>query len=179
MLEEIICAGFGGQGVMLMGKLLALGGLQGGKQVTWLPSYGAEVRGGTAHCMIKISDKEIASPFIKSADTCFVMNQLAFNKFGSYVKENGLMIINSSLIKGNTKRKNVKIVSLPLTEIASRLGNIKVANTVALGAYVANKKIVRLDSLFEAMRVMAGKSKKHLLEINQKALREGAKYGKG
>ncbi|MBL7132353.1 MAG: 2-oxoacid:acceptor oxidoreductase family protein [Candidatus Omnitrophica bacterium] len=173
MLEEIICAGFGGQGVMLMGKLLALGGLQEDKQVTWLPSYGAEVRGGTAHCMVKISDEEIASPFIKHSDTCFVMNQLAFNKFGSYVKENGLMIINSSLVKRKTQRKKIKIISLPLTQIASSLGNIKVANTVALGVYIANKKIIKLKSMLNAMEGFAGKDKRHLLKINEKALREG------
>jgi len=177
MLEEIICAGFGGQGVMLMGKLLALSALKENKQVTWLPSYGAEVRGGTAHCMIKISNREIASPFIVHPSTCFIMNQLSLNKFESHIKDNSLLIINRSLVKRNPKRKKIKILSLPLTEIASSLGNVKVANTVALGAYIANKKIIKLKSMIDAMRIMAGREKRHLLKINEEALKEGMRRG--
>jgi len=179
MLEQIICSGFGGQGVMLMGKLIALAALRENKQVLYLPSYGAEVRGGTAHCMIKISDKEIASPYITHPDTCFAMNQLALNKFGSRIKNNGLLIINSSLAKVNTKGKKAKILSLPLTKIAFSLGNVKVANTVALGAYIAKKKIIKPESMVYAMRALAGKTKKHLLKINEQALKKGMRHGKG
>ena len=178
MLEQIICAGFGGQGVMLMGKLLALGGIQEDKEVTWLPSYGAEVRGGTAHCMIKISDREIASPVVSNPDVCFVMNELALNKFESHIKDKGLLILNNTLAKVSLKRKKVKVISLPLTKMASSLGNIKVANVIALGVYVVNKKVIKPENILAAMKTIAGKGKKHLLEINEKAFREGMKHGK-
>lgn len=178
MHEEIIFAGFGGQGIMLMGRLLAAAFLKEGRQVTWVPSYGAEVRGGTAHCMVRISDKEIASPFVIHPDTCFAMNQPALNKFKSRIKRKGLLIVNSSLADNIPNRKDIQIIPLALTDIAVKLGNIKVANTVALGVYIAKKKTVRLKSLLSAMKEMAPKNKRNLLEINQRALEEGIKLVK-
>jgi len=173
MIEEIIFAGFGGQGIMLMGKLLSAAAVKENKTVSWLPSYGAEVRGGTAHCMIKISDKEIASPYVAHPDTCVAMNQPTLNKFESRIKNKGLLIVNSSLADKIPKRKNIKIISVPLTDIAVKLGNIKVANTVALGVYLAKKKNIKPESVLSAMKEMAPKNKRNLLEINQRALEEG------
>ena len=173
MHEEIICAGFGGQGIMLMGKLIAAAALHENRQVTWVPSYGAEVRGGTAHCMVKISGKDIASPFISQPDTCIVLNQPALNKFNNRLKKKGLLIVNSSLINKKPNRKDIKIIYAPLTDIAVGLGNVKVANTVALGIYLAKKKNIKPESLFYVMKEMAKKSKSKLLELNQKALNEG------
>ncbi|HOX54717.1 MAG: 2-oxoacid:acceptor oxidoreductase family protein [Candidatus Omnitrophica bacterium] len=175
MQEEIIFSGFGGQGIMLMGRILAETALIEGKNVTWLPSYGAEVRGGTAHCMVKISDGEVASPMVNKPDTCIAMNQLAADKYVTSIKNKGLLIINSSLAKNKPARKDIKIISVPLTDIAAKLGNIKVANTVALGVYLAAKKNLKTESLIAAMRKLAPKDKPELLEINQNALKEGLK----
>lgn len=175
MQEEIIFSGFGGQGIMLMGRILAETALIEGRNVTWLPSYGAEVRGGTAHCMVKISGEEIASPMVSKPDTCIAMNQLAADKYVPTIKNKGLLIINSSLAKNKPKRKDIKIISVPLTDIAAKLGNIKVANTVALGVFLAAKKNLKTESLIAAMKKLAPKDKPELLEINQKALKEGLK----
>jgi 2-oxoglutarate ferredoxin oxidoreductase subunit gamma len=173
MTEEIIFAGFGGQGIMLMGKILASAALEENKIVTVLPAYGAEVRGGTAHCMVKISDTEIASPFIMHPDVCLAMSQPALNKFESRIKKHGLLIINSSLAQTKPKRKDIKIISVALTDTAAKLGNIKVANTVALGVYLAAQKNIKPESVLSVMREMAPKNKRDLLEINQRALEEG------
>lgn len=161
---------------MLMGRLIAEAALLEGHNVTWLPSYGAEVRGGTAHSMVKISDEEIASPVVSSPDTCIAMNQLSADKFASSLKNKGLLIINSSLAKNKPQRKDIKIISAPLTDIAAKLGNIKVANTVALGVYLSVKKVVKSESLISVMKQFAPKGKPELLEINQKALREGLEF---
>lgn len=178
MLEEIVMSGFGGQGIMLMGRLIAEAALLEGHNVTWLPSYGAEVRGGTAHSMVKISDEEIASPVVSNPDTCIAMNQLSADKFTPSLENKGLLIINSSLAKNRPQRKDIKIISAPLTDIAARLGNIKVANTVALGVYLAAQKNIKPESVLSAMQEMAPKDKRDLLEINQRALEEGIKIGK-
>ncbi|MFH1655142.1 MAG: 2-oxoacid:acceptor oxidoreductase family protein [Candidatus Omnitrophota bacterium] len=172
-MEEIIFAGFGGQGIMLMGKLLSAAAVKENKIVTWLPSYGAEVRGGTTHCMIKISDKEIASPFIAHPDVCIAMGQPALNKFEPRLKNKGLLIVNSSLADKKPKRKDIKVIFAPLTDVAIKLGNIKVANTIALGVYLAKKKNIKPESVLSAMKEMAPKNKQNLLEINQRALKEG------
>lgn len=175
MNEEIIFAGFGGQGIMLMGRIIASAALEENKIVTLLPSYGAEVRGGTAHCMVKISDKEIASPFITHPDTCVAMSRPALNKFESRLKKQGLLIVNASLANIKPKRKDLRIISVPLTDIAAKLGNIKVANTVALGVYLAAQKNIKPESVLKVMQEMAPKNKPELLEINEKALKKGMK----
>ncbi|MFC1594464.1 2-oxoacid:acceptor oxidoreductase family protein [Candidatus Omnitrophota bacterium] len=178
MIEEIICAGFGGQGIMLMGKIVATAAVGDGKSVTVLPSYGAEVRGGTAHCMVKIAHTTIASPYIVQADTCFAMNQPALEKFKNRIKKKGLLIINSSLAKKIPRLKDIRVIAVPLTEIAVRLGNIKVANSVALGVYLARKKIVNLERIVHTMREIAPPKKRHLIEINRKALEAGLEFMK-
>jgi len=171
MVERIIVAGSGGQGIMLLGKILAEAAMKEGKHVTWLPCYGPEVRGGTAHCLVVISDQEIGSPYIKEADSLIIMNELSLNKFGQRLKKAGLLILNSSLAESKDKHKN--IASYPFTDIAVKLGNIKVANVVALGCLLARKKIVQLKSVSEVMAQMAPKGKEELVRINRKALEEG------
>jgi 2-oxoglutarate ferredoxin oxidoreductase subunit gamma len=173
MEEEIIFAGFGGQGIMLMGKIVAEAALRENHKVSWVPSYGAEVRGGTAHCMVKISDNEIASPFVTHPNSCIVMSQPALEKFEFRIKNRGLLIVNTSLLNKKPKRKDIKMVSVPLTDIAARLGNIKVANIVALGVYIANKRNIKAEHMLNALRRMIPKNRQHFLEINQMALKEG------
>jgi 2-oxoglutarate ferredoxin oxidoreductase subunit gamma len=176
MTERIIIAGSGGQGIMLCGKILAQAAMIEGKFVTWLPAYGAEVRGGTAHCMVVVSDEEIGSPYIDRADALIIMNQPSLSRFKVRLGERGLLIINSSMVDG---AKEAKALKYPFTEIAIELGNVKVANMVALGSYLARKKTVNLKSVLEAMKMMAPAGRSEILEINQKALDKGVKLKNG
>ncbi|MFA5320565.1 MAG: 2-oxoacid:acceptor oxidoreductase family protein [Candidatus Omnitrophota bacterium] len=167
--EKIIAAGSGGQGIMLLGKLLAEAGMRAGQQVTWLPSYGAEVRGGTANCMIIISKEEIASPYVETADTLIVMNQLSLEKFSSRLKPGGILLYNSSLASV-PRRTGIDVRGYPFSEKAvSAAGSMKAANMVALGAYVAIKNIVSVESVLDIVK----QQKRELLEMNKKALLAG------
>ena len=174
MTERIIIAGAGGQGIMLLGKVLALAAMKADKYVTWLPSYGAEVRGGTAHCLLVISDKPIGSPCFDKSDSLIIMNGPSLEKFKSRIKNKGLLIINSSLAHSGGD-KNVRILQHPFTDIAIRLGNIKVANMVALGCYLSQSKLIKPQDVIEAMQELAPEGKKDLIEINQQALMSGVK----
>jgi 2-oxoglutarate ferredoxin oxidoreductase subunit gamma len=172
MTERIIIAGAGGQGIMLLGQVLAEVAIKENKHVTWLPAYGAEVRGGTAHCMVVISDQEIGSPFIDRADTLIIMNGPSFAKFRNRIKNQGLFIINSSLVS-QEKKKNAHILEYPFTDIALKLGNIRVANMVAVGCYLAKKKIMDINNVFKVIEEIAPEGKKDLIEINQQAVSFG------
>jgi 2-oxoglutarate ferredoxin oxidoreductase subunit gamma len=174
MIERIIIAGSGGQGIMLLGKILAEAAMRENKFVTWFPSYGAEVRGGTAHCSVVISDQEISSPCVDKADTLIIMNAPSLEKFKLRLNSKGCLIINSSLAPRHTE-KNLHILHHPFTDIAVKLGNIKVANMVALGCYVAAKKIVSAKSIVNVISEIAPQDKLDLIAINKKALEEGAK----
>ncbi len=178
MTEKIICAGFGGQGIMLMGQLLARAGLNKGYKISWLPCYGAEVRGGTAYCYVIISDKEIPSPYVQSADTCIIMNEPSLVKFENKLKKGGLLLVNSSLVKKTPQRKDIRVYLFPFTVVATRLGNIKIANCIALGAYIAIKKIFSKIELFKTIQEAAPEDKKGLIDINKKAICEGIKQVK-
>ena len=195
MIERIIIAGAGGQGIMLFGKVLAGAALRGGFKVTWFPTYGAEVRGGAAHCMVIISSEDIPSPYIDKADTLIVMNELSLLKFKQRIKNKGLLLINSSLVNpvrntysyGRDKISNgVNLnrtkysnnIYLPFTEIAIKLGNIKVANMIALGAYIAKNGIFTKQVAFTAIEEIAPAEKKGLIEINKQAIEEGIKLAK-
>jgi 2-oxoglutarate ferredoxin oxidoreductase subunit gamma len=174
MIEHIIIAGAGGQGIMVLGRVLAEAAMREDKYVTWLPAYGAEVRGGTAHCMVIISDQEIGSPYIDQPDTLMIMNALSLEKFKNRIKNKGLLIINSSLAK-EYKGKNAQTKKYPFTDIAVKLGNIRVANMVALGCFLTQKKIVEAKSVVRVIQDMAPADKKGLIEINKRALAEGMK----
>ncbi|MDD5567919.1 MAG: 2-oxoacid:acceptor oxidoreductase family protein [Candidatus Omnitrophica bacterium] len=172
MLEKIIIAGSGGQGIMLLGKVLAEAALLSGKFTTWLPAYGPEVRGGCAHCMVIISDAEIGSPHVDKADTLIIMNQASLVKFKNRLKSGGLMIVNSSLaaVENNPE---IRSVSARFTDIAIDLGNIKVANMAALGKYLTNKKIIAPENIVKAMAKIAPKGQPELLRINIEAFNKG------
>lgn len=172
--EEVLCAGFGGQGIMFMGKLLAHAGLMAGKYVTWMPSYGAEVRGGTAYSMAKISNCEIASPIVTNPDILIVMNRQSLIKYEPKVKEEGVLISNKSLIGGVPKRKGTKVINIPMTELASKLGDIRCANMIAMGALVKRSKLVSMRNVLSALKDML-KNKEDLFLRNKKALEKG--YG--
>lgn len=172
MTEKIIIAGAGGQGIMLLGKVLAEAAMRENKFVTWLPAYGAEVRGGTAHCMVVISDEPIGSPYIAQADILVIMNAPSQEKFKTRIKKQGLMLVNSSLAQA-PQAKNLNILSYPFSDIAAELGNIRVANMVALGCFIAQKKIVQGKTVEKVISEIAPADKKNLIEINQRALKAG------
>lgn len=173
MIEKIIIAGSGGQGVMLLGKVLAEAAMKENKYVTWLPAYGAEVRGGTAYCMTIISEQEIGSPYINNADTLIIMNNASLERFRPRLKNNGLLIINSSLAKFNKIDKTITVIQYPFSEIAANLGNIKTANMVALGTYLTRKKTVDFKTVLATIEEIAPLDKKSLVAINKQALNKG------
>ncbi len=178
MTEKIIFAGFGGQGIMLMGRLLAQAAMFEEREVSWMPSYGAEVRGGTAHSMVVISNREISSPIVREPSSLIVMNNPSLIKFERKMAPGGLMILNSSLATSRPKRSDINIVKLDITKTAARLGNVKVSNMVALGAYIAIKKTVSLKQLIDALKSVLPSHHHNLLSLNEKALKEGAKIVK-
>ncbi len=159
---------------MLLGKVLAVAVLKENKHVSWLPAYGPEVRGGAAHCAVIISDEEIGSPWVDKADTLIIMNALSLERFKERVKKDGLIILNKSLVSKGLKKNGASVLQYPFTDIAAKLGNVKVANMVALGCYLAKKNIIRTKSVFEAMQDIAPEEgKKELIEINKRALLSG------
>lgn len=176
--EKIICSGFGGQGIMVMGKFLSYVALEAGKFTTYLPAYGAEVRGGTAHCMVTISDSEIYSPYIDEADAVIVMNEPSVRKFENRIKKEGVLIINKSLVSVKSRRDDLKIIEVPFTEIATRLGNIKCANTVALGTYLSAKSIAPKKTIDAVLSKMLAGLRPEIFEVNREAIKEGFSYGK-
>lgn len=168
----MLCAGFGGQGIMFLGKLLAEAGLSAGKHVTWMPSYGAEVRGGTAYSMVKISDSEVASPVVTNPGILIAMNKPSLVKYGGMLKPGGILISNKSLIDEKSKRRDITIVNAPLTDMASRLGNTRCANMIAAGIYIKRSKTLSLKNVVEALKNIL-KNKEDLFILNKKALEKG------
>jgi len=157
---------------MLFGKVLAESAMRENKYVTWLPAYGAEVRGGAAYCMVIISNEEIGSPFIDRADTLIIMNEPSLRAFQQRITKKGILLANSSLIRQEANKKAGQL-SRPFTDIAVKIGNIKVANMIALGCYISIKNIVKKETVLQVMRDMAPADKQELIEINKKALEEG------
>jgi len=174
--EKIVCAGFGGQGIMFLGKLLAQAAMTEGLQVTFLPSYGAEVRGGTAHCNVVISSEEIASPAIDKPTSAIVMNHPSQVKFEQKLRAGGLLIVNSSLALEPPTRGDIEVIGIPATEMADSLGSIQVANMVALGCYLRRRSVVSLSTVMDSLNVILPKTKHDLLRLNREALRTGADF---
>ena len=179
MTHEIIISGFGGQGVMAIGKTMVEAGMEEGLFVSWLPSYGPEMRGGTANCSVVVSDKPVASPLISVADTVLAMNLPSMLKFQSEVKPGGLLLVNSSIIDEKSNRDDCDVVYVPCNHIAEEIGNPKGANVVFLGAYVAKKPdVIDEETIIEAIRVELGEKKARFLDGNIKALKAGIEYVK-
>lgn len=172
--QQVIIAGFGGQGIMSMGMLLTYAGMLEDKNVSWLPSYGPEMRGGTANCNVIVSDNLVGSPVVTEADTAIIMNLPSLDKFEDYVVKDGILLINSSLIDKKTSRKDVRAYEIPVNEIANELGNPKIANMVMLGAYIELSNIVSVESLIESLTEVLGVDKKKFIPINKEALQRGA-----
>lgn len=178
MKEEIICAGFGGQGVMLLGKIMAYAALNEGKNVTWMPSYGAAMRGGTAFCMVVIADKEIASPYVDTCNTLFVFNQPSWEKFKHKVQANGLVLLNSTLIQkySGDIAEDITLRPAPWTKMASGLGNVQVANMAALGVFLRERNVLKYETVLRVLSQLTPQGRPDLLDVNKKALEKGYSY---
>ena len=172
--REVTLAGFGGQGIMTAGQLLAYAGMHEGKQVVWIPSYGPEMRGGTANCTVVVSDVRIGSPIITNPQTACVFNRPSLDKFAPLVKTGGMLLINSSLIDAVSGRDDISEYLIPANEIALRLGNTKVSNLVMLAAFVTLSSIVKFESIEKMLDDKMG-AKKALLDMNHSAFDEGRK----
>lgn len=174
MTEQIIFAGFGGQGVLLAGQIVAYAGMEEGKNVSWLPSYGPEMRGGTANCNVVVSDEEVASPVVVEADCAVVMNRPSMEMFESAIRPGGLLLLNSDLIEVEPTRTDIKIIRIPANTLAEQAGTIKAANMVILGAYNACVNLVDNKTIIACLEKIMGEKKKHLIPMNEQALAMGA-----
>lgn len=176
-LEKIIIAGFGGQGVLLLGDVIAKTAILEGKNATWLPSYGPESRSGTSNCHVIISDKQIGSPAINDPDVVIAFNLPSMDKFEPKLKENGLLLYNSSLIERKSKRTDIQAVAVPFTDIADKKGDTKVLNMVALGAYYQLRKTVDLEiALDKTLPSLLTGKKAAYIPLNKKAIGAGMAY---
>jgi 2-oxoglutarate ferredoxin oxidoreductase subunit gamma len=173
MLEEIIMSGFGGQGVLSMGQTLGYAAMIENKEISWMPSYGPEMRGGTANCITIISDDEISSPIISVFDSAVLLNQPSVDKFESAVKPGGLLIFESTNIINPPTRTDIDIVAIPAADEAVKMKNSKVLNMILLGAYLEKKPVIKIESVIEALRQVLPERYHHLLELNREALEKG------
>ena len=178
MNESVIMSGFGGQGIMLMGQLLCYAGMHEGKNVSWMPSYGPEMRGGTANCTVMISTDRVGSPVTRFPQSLVAMNKASLDKFESAIQQGGFVLLNSSLVDRDPSRTDLKVVKVPANQIAEAAGTLQVTNMAALGAYVAGTGVVSLDSVVIALRRMIPEHRKDMLAVNEEALRRGAEAAK-
>jgi 2-oxoglutarate ferredoxin oxidoreductase subunit gamma len=174
MNESVIMSGFGGQGILLMGQLLCYAGMHEGKNVTWMPSYGPEMRGGTANCTVRISSERIGSPVTRFPQSLVAMNKASLDKFEGAIQKGGFLVVNSSLVDRDPVRTDIRFIQVPANQIAEKAGTLQVTNMAALGAYVAGRGVVSLDSVIVALRRMIPEHRKELLAVNEEALRRGA-----
>ena len=176
MITKTAFAGSGGQGVLSMGYILAFAAMRDKMNVTYLPSYGAEVRGGTANCTVCVSDEEIASPVASSPDYAVVLNKPSMIKYQKLIKSGGILLINSSLVNGEPDREDIDIVKIPANKIALELGNERAVNMIMLGAFAARTGVTSLDSLIGGMTEVLKSKKAGLVKLNRAGIEKGAEY---
>lgn len=178
MLVKTIFSGFGGQGVLMMGVSFAHSGMSKGYHVTYLPAYGAEMRGGTANCTVAIADEEIASPISSEPNYLVVMNSPSLFTFQNKVTTGGTIFLNSSIINEEPHRHDVKVFRVPCADMAQELGNIRVSNTIMMGAFIKILDVVSPDIYLKSLESIMGSKKKALAELNRKAFTAGYDYVK-
>ena len=178
MEKGVVISGFGGQGVMLAGELLAEAGKEEGKYVTFLPSYGPEMRGGTANCHVIVSDTTIASPIIGYPKAAIVLNLPSLDKYEPLMKKDGIIIINKTLVPREVKRDDVRVLQIDAQHVAEDLGNKKVVNMILLGAYVEIEKPVKIETLKNALKSYLTGRKAELIEVNERELEKGAEIAR-
>ena len=176
MQTEIIIAGFGGQGVLFAGQLLTYAGMDAGKNVTWIPSYGPEMRGGTANCTVIVADEEIGSPTVRNPRAALVLNLPSFDKYEPLVIPGGVLIANASLINRGFQRTDLQAVLIPANELAESLGDRRLTNMVMLGAMIAKLPVLPLEALEKALEDHLPERHKRLLPLNFTALRNGMEF---
>jgi len=177
--ESVIMSGFGGQGILLMGQLLCYAGMHEGLKVTWMPSYGPEMRGGTANCTVMLSSSRVGSPVTQHPSSLVAMNKASLQKFETIIQAGGFLVINSSLVDRDSRRSGLMVVRVPANKIAEEAGTLQVTNMAALGAYVGGKGVVSLESVLVALRRMIPEHRKELLAVNEEALKRGAAVATG
>ena len=173
MHQSVVVSGFGGQGALFSGQLLTYAAMDTGKQVTWIPSYGPEMRGGVARCTVIISDEEIGSPIVRNPDVAIVLNNPSMEKFQTELKTSGILIVNSSMINITVEREDILAVLIPGNSIAAEMGDVRMTNMVLLGAMLAVNPIVKLEAIEQALRDHLPERKQHLIEPNLIVLRKG------
>jgi len=176
MQTDIIIAGFGGQGVLFAGQLLSYAAMDSGMEVTWIPSYGPEMRGGTANCTVVISDEEIGSPFVRYPQVVLAMNLPSLEKYEKSLTPGGLLIVNSSIIPRAVERSDIRSVLVPANEIAETIGDKRMTNMVMLGCLLANQPILPVEAVEKALKEHLPARHHRLLPFNSQALRQGAGY---
>jgi len=174
--HTVILSGFGGQGILFAGQLLTHAGMEAGWEVTWIPSYGPEMRGGTANCTVVISDEPIGSPLIRNPMIAIVMSPEAKAKYEPLVQPGGLLVVNTSLVREPATRTDLQVIEVPASELATELGTVKMANVVMLGALLGTRPIVDLATVEQVLDKQLQGAKRRLVEPNQRALRAGAKH---
>lgn len=173
MTEEIIIAGFGGQGVLSMGKILAYSGIMQDQEVSWMPSYGPEMRGGTANVTVILSDKRISSPILQEFDTAIILNQQSLDKFENSVKKGGTLIYDPNGITRHPIRKDIKVYQIEAAEEATRMQSAKTFNMIVLGAFLKVKPIVKMENVVKGLEKSLPKRHHHMMPLNEKAISRG------
>lgn len=173
MTHELLIAGFGGQGVLSMGMTLGYAAMIEQKEVSWMPSYGPEMRGGTANCIVIVSDKKISSPIVTTFDSVIALNQPSLDKFEKAVKLGGLLIYDSTNIINPPTRTDIEIVPIAASEEASKMNNLKIMNMIVLGRFLAQKEVVAIESVMKALKKVLPERYHHLLPLNEQALMRG------
>lgn len=176
MQTEILFSGFGGQGVMFAGQLLAYAAMDSGLQVTWIPSYGPEMRGGTAHCFVTISSRPIGSPVVTHPTIGVVFNNPSFDKYAAQVAQGGLLVVNSSLIDRRCTRDDITTIYVPATSIADSLGEVRMTNMVLVGALLAARPVLPIETVQAALKAHLPAHRHRLLPVNLQALEKGAAF---
>lgn len=174
MYQGVIMSGFGGQGIISAGILLAYSGMVDGKHVTFFPAYGAEMRGGTANCSVVVSSEEVASPVVSNPDSLIVMNEPSLARFEPALKPEGLLLINTSLVSSKPERTNINPVMIAANKIAEEIGSVKCANMVMMGALLNYTKAVSLENVIKTLPKVYPRAKKEILDMNVAALKKGA-----
>ncbi len=174
MYQDVMIAGFGGQGVLVAGKLLAYAGMLEGRYVTWFPSYGAEIRGGTANCTVIISSTEIGSPVVQHPSAMLIFNEASFIKFEKRIKEGGRLFLNTSLVHSPSSRHDIARIGIRANDIAEDLGDNRISNMVMLGAFLKKTGVVTMESVLAALKQVLPPRRHSLIPLNENALERGA-----
>lgn len=178
MQEEIIISGFGGQGSLFAGQLLAYAAMDQGLHVTWIPSYGPEMRGGKARCTVIVADQEIGSPLVRRPSAAIVLNLPSMEAFEPAVKPGGVLVVNSSMVPDESERDDIDVIYAPASDLATELGNVRMANVLCLGALLEATGVLPLEAVEQALDDHLPERHRHLLETNKQALRKGASLAK-